>query len=115
MEFQTRVDGKKIYPADIKIKIVQELNAGVSAAELGRKYQIPVQNILKWNRKQKASENATYHQAQPEEMVPVSDYRKAITELEEELKRVKRSLANMTVDRDILKDAVDIAAKKKWI
>lgn len=48
-------------------------------------------------------------------MVPISEYKKTVQELQEELKRVKKSLANMTVDRDILKEAVDIATKKKWI
>ena len=47
----------------------------------------------------------------PEESVPASEYRKAI----EEIKNLRRSLVNMTVDRDILKEAHDIAVKKKWI
>ena len=41
----------------------------------------------------------------------MSEYKKAL----EEIKNLGRSLVNMTVDRDILKEAHDIAVKKKWI
>lgn len=83
MEFQvqTRVDGN-----------------GSTAAELSRRYQIPIQNIFKWNKIQKRSENATYSGAQPEETIPLSEHLKAIEELRDALKRAKRSLADMTVN-----------------
>ena len=35
--------------------------------------------------------------------------------LQNEIKKLSKSLSNMAVDRDILKDAVDYASKKKWI
>ena len=40
-------------------------------------------------------------------MLPVSEYRKAL----EEIKNLRGPLVNMTVDRDILKEAHDIAAR----
>lgn len=109
MEFKTKADGTRIYDGSFKKQVLDELVAGSTPAELGRKYQIPVQNILKWKKKQ-AEVNAELT-AKAEATVPMSEYKKLI----EENKNLKRSLVNMTVDRDILKEAVDIATKKKWI
>lgn len=116
MEFQTKANGKKIYPTQLKGRILSELKeAGVSPAELARRYQIPIQNIQRWKREAAAADQASYGGAAPEEVVAKSEVRALVEEYERQLKQLKRSLANMTVDRDILKAAVDIAAKKKWI
>lgn len=111
MEFRTKVDGTRIYPKDFKKQILAELTKGVSPAELARSYQIPMQNIIKWKRLSEQTGNKSYGGSKIEEGVPLSEYQKLV----DENKCLKRSLANMTMDRDILKDAVDIAAKKKWI
>jgi len=111
MEFQVNAAGKRIYPWEFKQKILEELRAGATAASLGRKYGVPIHNILYWKQ---ASEKAVLGKAKEsavEEMVPVSEYKKAL----EEIKNLRRSLVNMTVDRDILKEANEIAVKKKWI
>jgi hypothetical protein len=47
-------------------------------------------------------------------VISTSEHERVIFELHKKLKNLKRSLADMTVERDILKDAVDIATKKKW-
>lgn len=111
MKFQRTADGKRVYPRDFKRQILAELEAGLSAAELGRRHQIPVQNILKWKSKTQAAGEASYAKPASAESVPISEYKWAM----EEIKNLKRSLATMTVDRDILKDAVDVATKKKWL
>lgn len=38
-----------------------------------------------------------------------------IKRLQSEIKKLSKSLSNMTVDRDILKEAINYASKKKWI
>lgn len=111
MEFQVRADGKKVYPRDFKRQVLDELASGLSPAELARRYQIPVQNIVNWKFKAARAAEASYEKPKAVESVPVAEYRRAL----EEIKNLKRSLANMTMDRDILKDAVDVATKKKWI
>ncbi len=115
MQYKTRSDGKKIYPSQLKKEILDLIKSGKSPAELSREYQIPIQNINKWNRSALEADQKTYEGAKPEEMITKSDHLKSIAELEKQIKNLKRSLVDMTVDRDILKDAVDIATKKKWI
>ena len=111
MQFQINAAGKRVYPSEFKSKVLEELRTGATAAELGRRYGIPIHNILYWRQ---AAEKAVLGKAKdpnPEETVPALEYKKAL----EEIRNLRRSLANMTVDRDILKDAHDIAVKKKWI
>ncbi len=112
MQFQVNAGGKRIYPTEFKKKVLAELRGGATPHELGRKYEMPIQNILNWK---KVEERAVLGQGREstksEEMVPVAEYKKAL----EEIKNLRRSLVNMTVDRDILKEAVDIASKTKWI
>lgn len=115
MEFEKKQDGKTVYPAEFKQRILEELATGTSTAELSRKYQIPMQNIHRWVRKAKASRESNYEGGTPEEMVPVTSVRQMALDYEKQIKQLKKSLANMTMDRDILKDAVEIASKKKWI
>lgn len=110
MEFRTKIDGTKIYTNEFKKQIMEELAAGHSHAELARKYGIPSQNILKWKKKLDLVQNGGAMQT-VEPTIPLAEFKKLL----EENKQLKRSLANMTVDRDILKEAVDIATKKKWI
>jgi transposase-like protein len=111
MQFQVNAAGKRIFPSEFKKKVLEELRAGHTASELGRKYDIAIQNILTWKKAEQSAVLGQDHQAKPDEMVPLSEYKKAL----EEIKNLRRSLANMTVDRDILKEANEIAVKKKWI
>lgn len=111
MQFQVNAAGKRVYPSEFKKKVLEELRAGSTAHELGRKYQIPIQNIFNWRKAEELSVLGKGKEAKGEESVPLADYKKAL----EEIKNLRRSLVNMTVDRDILKEAVDIGVKKKWI
>ena len=112
MEFQVNAAGKRIYPSEFKRKVLDELRGGATPSELGRRYSIPIQDILKWRHGEESAVFGKNKQVeQTEQTVPASEYRKAL----EEIKNLRRSLVNMTVDRDILKEAHDIAVKKKWI
>jgi transposase-like protein len=111
MQFQVNAAGKRIFPSEFKKQILDELREGSTAAELGRKHGIPIHNILYWKQAEAKAVSGNSKVPSPEEQIPVSEYKKAL----EEIKNLKRSLVNMTVDRDILKEAVDIASKKKWI
>ena len=108
-----RVDGKRINTCEFEQKIIGECAAGATTSEVSRKYGIPVQNVVKWRR-------AAIEVREPEiaRTVLLKDHHEAIDEIKRlqlEIKKLSRSLSKMTVDRDILKDAVDIASKKKWI
>ena len=46
MEFQVNAAGKRIYPSEFKKKVLDELRAGATVHEIGRRYQIPIQNIF---------------------------------------------------------------------
>jgi len=116
MQFEKKTNGKTIYPAQFKDRVLAELAAGgVSPAELARRYQMPIQNIHRWTRKAKIADESTYSGATPEEMVSKTEARQMAESYEKQIKQLKKALANMTLDRDILKEAVDIASKKKWI
>jgi transposase-like protein len=111
MQFQINAAGRRIYPSEFKRKILEELRAGATAHELGRKHGMPIQSILNWRKLEETSVLGKRRVAPDEETVSASDYRKAL----EEIRNLRRSLVNMTVDRDILKEAHEIAVKKKWI
>jgi transposase-like protein len=111
MQFQVNAAGKRIYPSEFKQQILDDLRAGNTAAELGRKHGIPIHNILYWKQAAEKAVMGKSKESATEDQVPSSEYKKA----HEEIKNLRRSLANMTVDRDILKEAVDIASKKKWL
>jgi transposase-like protein len=113
MEFQINAAGRRVYPSEFKKKILEEIRTGVTAHELSRKYEIPIQNVLYWKKAQDEAVFGKNLKQEPAvtESVPVAEYRRIL----EENKNLRKSLANMTMDRDILKDAVDIASKKKWI
>ncbi len=117
MEFHKRSDGKIRPTKEQKEVILSELRFGSSPAEISRKYGLRIQLVLKWKREalqapmQAALKQSNQEVSKAIDSVPASEYRKLI----EENNRLRKSLANMTLDRDILKDAVDIASKKKWI
>lgn len=111
MEFQVNAAGKRIYPSEFKKQILDDLRAGSTVAEQGRKHGIPIHNILYWKQAEAKAVMGKSKEPAVEEQVPLSEYKKAL----EEIKNLRRSLANMTVDRDILKEGHDIAVKKKWI
>lgn len=110
MQFQVNAAGKRIYPFEFKWKVLEELHEGATSHELGRRYSIPIQNIVNWKRSADVAVLGKGREATPEESVPLAEYKRAL----EEIKNLRRSLVNATLDRDILKEAHEIAVKKKW-
>lgn len=112
MEFSINAAGKRVYPSEFKRKMLSEMDAGASPHELGRRYGIPIQNLVNWRKGQQLAALGGMKGATDEDQsIPLAEYRR----LMEENRNLRRSLANMTLDRDILKEANDIAVKKKWI
>lgn len=111
IEFQLNAAGKRIYPTEFKKKILEDLGSGCTVHELARKYGIPVQNIVNWKHSSDRAVLGKTKEPSPEQMVPLAEYKRLL----EENKNLRKSLTNAIIDRDILKDAVDIASKKKWI
>lgn len=116
MEFQLNAVGKKVYPNSFKKQLLDELRSGVaSAADLSRKHQIPMQNLIRWRKKEIEGQERIIKREAKAEGKDESELLAAYRKLNAENEKLRRSLVNMTVERDILKDAVDIATKKKWI
>ena len=116
MQYEVRSDGKRMFPAELKRQILNEIEAGGSPSQVARQHGVPVHYVIRWRRVERQSHEKALIQAgaqagKPEETVPLSEYRK----MTQENQQLRKSLANMTMDRDILKDAVEIASKKKWI
>jgi len=101
--------GRKIYPLEFKKKVLSELDSGKSAAEVSREYQVPIRYFQEW--RMTVIKGASVALKSNEEVIPISEYKKIL----EEKKKLERALGKMTLERDILKDAVEIAHKKKWI
>ena len=110
-QFPVNAAGKKIYPTEFKKKVLEELKAGATAPELARKYGMAMQNILYWKHSAEKAVTGKTKEPTPEQTVPATEYKRVL----EENKVLRKALANAALDRDILKEAVDIATKKKWI
>ena len=89
---------KKKYDNDFKVMIVELLKSGRSAKELSDEYIINSGVIRRWRR---------------EFEVKSGDFsKKRVVSAEElELKKIKKELRNVTMERDILKKAVSIFSK----
>lgn len=95
-------------------QILDEIAGGLSLSQAARKYEVAMQTINRWRRidaGQEAQPVTSTQNSFTEPVVPLAELKR----LQEELKATRKSLAKMTVERDILKDAVEIASKKKWI
>lgn len=108
-EVETTQNGRKRFSADLKGKIVNEIESGLSPGEASRKYGVPMNYIYRWMRLVKGAGRRALRSN--DEVVSASEHRK----LFEENKKLKQALGKMTLERDILQEAVDIASKKKWI
>lgn len=116
LEFNKRSDGKIRPTRDQREIILSEIRRGNSPAEVARKYGLRIQLVLKWRRDElqaplNAMNDLPNQTNRPVDAIPASEYRRLL----DENSKLRKSLANMTLDRDILKDAVDLATKKKWI
>jgi transposase len=76
-------------------------NEGLSLPEAGRRLSLPTSTIGNWVRAYKAGK-----------LGDVGKSQRPLTEIEMELSRVKRELAEVKVERDILKKAAAYFAKE---
>lgn len=53
MQFQVNAAGQRIYPSEFKRKVLDDLRGGQTPHELGRRYGVPIQNIVNWRRSEK--------------------------------------------------------------
>jgi transposase len=81
------------------VKLVVE--RGLSMPEVGRRLSIPASTLHHWVKRQ---ETGT--------LPDVGNQRKLLSETETELLRVKRELAEVTMERDLLKKAAAYFAKE---
>lgn len=109
MEIRKGRNGKRLWTVVQKREILSELDKGLTAEEISRKYELHIQTLYQWRRRYRQAGDRALRSNQ--EMVSLREWKK----LKEENKRLQQALGKMTVERDILNDAVEIAAKKKWI
>ena len=81
------------------VKLVTE--GGLSMAEVGRRLEIPAQTVGNWV---KADKEGT--------LSGIGQNRKPLTEVEAELARIRRELAEVKMERDLLKKAAAYFAKE---
>ena len=81
------------------VKLVAE--SGLSIPEVGRRLSIPPSTVHNWVKQQKSGTLSS-----------VGDHRKALTEPETELLKLKRELTEVTMERDLLKKAAAYFAKE---
>lgn len=109
MEVRKSITGKRLWSAEQKQSILAELDQGCTPAEVARRHEIQLQHLYRWRRRfQEGGETALRND---EAVVPAGEVRK----LEAEKKALERALGEMTMERNILRDAVEIGRKKKWI
>lgn len=109
MEVRKSLNGKRLWTAEQKRAILSELDQGFTPAEVARRHGIQLQYLYRWRRRfQEGGEIALRND---ETVVPLSEVRR----LEAEKRALERALGEMTMERNILRDAVDIGRKKKWI
>jgi len=91
-----------IYSKELReeaVKLVTE--GGLSIPEVGRRLEIPTSTVRNWV---KAHEDGT--------LADVGKNRKPLTETEAELARVRKELAEVKMERDLLKKAAAYFAKE---
>lgn len=109
MDIRRGRNGKRLWTVEQKREILTELDKGLTPEEISRKYELHIQTLYRWRRLyRQAGDHALKSN---HEMIPLREWKK----LKEENRRLQQALGKMTVERDILKDAVEIATKKKWI
>jgi transposase len=89
---------RKTYDNEFKVMIVELLNSGRSAKEVNEEYGVESSTIRRWRREFKDN---------------LGDFgkRRELTSEEIELKRLRKELSDVTMERDILKKAVGIFSK----
>lgn len=91
-----------IYSKELReeaVKLVAE--GGLSIPEVGRRLEIPTSTVRNWVQAYKEGT-----------LSEVGKHRKPLTEVEAELARVRRELAEVRMERDLLKKAAAYFAKE---
>ncbi len=88
----------KKYDNDFKVMIVELLESGLKVKEVSDEYSLNDGIVRRWRREYEAKSG---------------DFSKKreLSEQEQEFKRLKKELKNVTMERDILKKAVSIFSK----
>ena len=86
---------RKRFTEEQIIKVLNELKQGIPLLELARKYEVTDWTIYRWKHKYGEMSESEIHR---------------MKQLEEENSRLKRIVAQLTIDNDILKDL----NSKKW-
>jgi len=109
MEVRRSRNGKRLWSLEQKKAILLELEQGYTAAEVARKHDLQMQHIYRWRHRFRKGGEAALRSNQ--EMVPLSEVKR----LETEKKQLQQALGEMTLERNILRDTVEVARGKKWI
>ena len=88
---------RKRYSEEQTVSILNEREAGASAADLARKHGVAEQSIHRWKSKYGG--------------MTVSDL-KRLKRLEGENLRLKRMVADLSLDKQVLEDVIEMS--KKW-
>ena len=88
---------RKRFTEEQIISILKEREAGMSVADLGRKHGVSEQSIYRWQSKYGGLE--------------VSEA-KRLKQLEEENRRLKRMVADLSLDKQMLEDVIN--QSKNW-
>jgi len=108
LEVRRTANGKRLFSVSQKKEILSELER-CTPQEVSRKYEVPVQYLYRWRKQYVEGGERALRTSEP--VIAISELKKA----QEEIKRLQRALGKMTMERDILQDAVEIAREKKWI
>jgi transposase len=91
-----------VYSKELREEAVKMvLESGLSMPEVARRLSIPPSTVHHWVKRRGTGT-----------LSEVGDHRKALSETEMELLRVKRELAEVTMERDLLKKAAAYFAKE---
>ena len=106
----TEVQRRRRFSVEQKIRCVQETNQpGISVSHIARKYGISPSLLFLWrNRMAEGGKKAI---AVDDEVVAAAE----VKELKQRIRELERVLGKKTLENEILKDAVDLARKKKLI
>lgn len=97
---------RRSFTKEFKLRVVREFNAGVSAAELIRKYDVHANLVYKWTQEYRLNPSGAFRSAPSSEppVVGVSE-QKCIPELE-------RMIGRLTMENDFLKKALKRAESR---
>ena len=97
---------RRSFTKEFKLSVVQEFNAGVSATELIRKYDIHANLVYKWTQEYRLNPTGAFRSAVSNEPAVVgAGEQKRIADLE-------RMIGRLTMENDFLKKALKRAESR---